>query len=314
MSNEQKSSYEQCGTCGAPLEASQRYCVNCAARRPDADNPATQYLAAGGARRSRAVAGAPVAASARKPAESPSSRLAAVVFFALLPIAVGVGILVGRSGNDDSKLLDALKNVQGTAVASTNPGDSGALTGNTGSVSSDFSLDKGYVVKLDLLPVEGTDQSAVDAAKKDAEDNGASDVGVINPSDFTTTPDQGQKDYVLYSGEFKTKAEATKALGKLKKDFSDAEVIEVVKPSTTGDPNKDAAPTSPVLAHTSHGDVHKVAGTEPTKEQADAGAQIAQQQANQTGKDYIEQQQGLPDVIVIGGDPDSAPDPTGSGD
>src|SRR6187551_759654 len=101
MSNENQSSYEPCGTCGAPLESSQRYCVNCATRRPDAANPAAQYLAAGGARRNRVAAAAPAGSAARRPGESPSTRLAAVMFFALLPIAVGVGILVGRSGNDD---------------------------------------------------------------------------------------------------------------------------------------------------------------------------------------------------------------------
>jgi hypothetical protein len=304
--------YEPCANCGAPLEASQRYCVNCAARRPDAVNPATQYLQAGGARRNRP----PVATgtgAARRP-ENPTSRMAAVVFFALLPIAVGIGILVGRGGNDDSKLIDALHDIQGTAVASTNPADSGALTdtGNAGTVTSDWSLDKGYTVKLDLLPVASTNQDAVDSAKKDAEGKGAKDVGVINPSDFVTKPDQGQKDYVLYSGEFKSKGDATKAVAKLKKDFPDATVIEVDKPKNAA--NQAATPPTEVLAHTAHGDVHKVAGSKPTKEQADAGAQIAQDQANSTGEDYIKQQQGLPDVVVVGGDPNSAPDPTGAGD
>jgi hypothetical protein len=65
----------------------------------------------------------------RAPAKTGSgSRAAAVGFFALLPIAVAIGVVVGRSGNDSGEneaLLEALRN-RPTAVAGTTAGATGA--------------------------------------------------------------------------------------------------------------------------------------------------------------------------------------------
>jgi hypothetical protein len=112
-----KSQYEPCEECGAPLDPQQRYCVNCAARRGNGANPSSRYFAAMSKRARRPAV--------RLPAKSSStSRAAAVGFFALLPIAVAIGVVVGRSGDDSGEneaLLEAL-NRQQTAVASTATG------------------------------------------------------------------------------------------------------------------------------------------------------------------------------------------------
>jgi hypothetical protein len=109
--------YEPCEECGAPLDPQQRYCVNCAARRGNGANPSSRYFAAMSKKARRPLS--------RPPAKSgPSSRAAAVGFFALLPIAVALGVVVGRSGSsgeDNTALLQALKQ-QEAAVASTAPG------------------------------------------------------------------------------------------------------------------------------------------------------------------------------------------------
>ena len=163
--------YESCQECGAPLDRQQRYCVNCAARRSDASNPASRYFAA--ASRQRRLARAP--ADPERSSRSGTGRAAAVFFFALLPIAVAIGVVVGRTGSgDEDKLLAALREGNVTAAAAST--DAGA--GQTATVSSkllvsDFSLDKGFVVELDKLPIDGTDQAAADQAKSDAEDKGA---------------------------------------------------------------------------------------------------------------------------------------------
>ncbi len=97
--------HEPCEECGAPLDPQQRYCVNCAARRGNGANPSSRYFAAMSQRARRPA----VRPSAVKP--SSSSRAAAVAFFALLPIAVAIGVVVGRSGNDGGEneaLLEAL--------------------------------------------------------------------------------------------------------------------------------------------------------------------------------------------------------------
>jgi len=107
--------YEPCEECGAPLDPQQRYCVNCAARRGNGANPSSRYFAA-------------MSKKARRPALRPpakqggGSRAAAVGFFALLPIAVAIGVVVGRSGaggEDSQALLQALRNQENGAVAST---------------------------------------------------------------------------------------------------------------------------------------------------------------------------------------------------
>ncbi|HEY2333727.1 MAG TPA: hypothetical protein VGH58_01795 [Solirubrobacterales bacterium] len=112
-----QSQYEPCEECGAPLDPQQRYCVNCAARRGNGANPSSRYFAA-------------MSQRARRPAMRPSavkassgSRAAAVAFFALLPIAVAIGVVVGRSGDsgENQALLEALHR-QETAVASTPAG------------------------------------------------------------------------------------------------------------------------------------------------------------------------------------------------
>src|SRR5213595_1415028 len=109
-----QSRYEACDECGAPLDPQQRYCVNCAARRGNGANPASRYFATMSQRARRP--------QVRPPAKpSSGSRAAAVGFFALLPIAVAIGVVVGRSGTDNGEseaLLEALHR-QGSAVAST---------------------------------------------------------------------------------------------------------------------------------------------------------------------------------------------------
>ena len=93
--------HEPCEECGAPMDPQQRYCVNCAARRGNGANPASRYFATMSKRARR-----PLARPAAK--QSPTSRAAAVAFFALLPLAVGLGVVVGRSGSGDGSDNDAL--------------------------------------------------------------------------------------------------------------------------------------------------------------------------------------------------------------
>jgi hypothetical protein len=307
--------FEPCQDCGAPLDRQQRYCVNCGARSAEAVNPASRYFAAASRQRRRSAQPAAAAVGATPPHSS--TKTAAVFFFALLPIAVAVGVVVGRSGSspDQQAILDALRDANtGAAVAST--GDTVAVSDTSGNLlASDFSLDKGFTVKLGALPIDGTDQAAADSAMSDAEGKGAKDVGIINPGDFRTAPDQGQNDYILYSGEFSSKADAEKALTGLKKDFPDAEVIGVTSAAAGGSAAA-AGGGGQVIAHSSHGDVHQVAGAPPpTDEQIQQGTQIVNDIANQQGSDYTDSQQQLPDVIPIGGDPNNAPPlPTGAGD
>ncbi|HEX6782772.1 MAG TPA: hypothetical protein VF125_12190 [Solirubrobacterales bacterium] len=122
--------YEPCEECGAPMDPQQRYCVNCAARRGNGANPASRYFAMMSKRSRR-----PLVGPAAK--QSPTSRAAAVAFFSLLPLAVGLGLVVGRSGSDGSDnsdaLLQALKErPAATATTATAAGATGAQNAKKG--------------------------------------------------------------------------------------------------------------------------------------------------------------------------------------
>lgn len=202
--------FEPCQECGAAMDPQQRYCVNCAARRGNGANPASRYFAAMSKRARR-----PLAGPAPKP--SPTSRAAAVGFFALLPIAVALGVMVGRSdsgGGDSEALLQALRERQATATAAT--------AGTT------------------------TTASATAKARKSAKAGKGSE--------------KGEK----------------------------------------------------VVAHTKNGTVHSVAGFHASKQKEEEDTKLVEENPEQTGANYVKAQQGLPDVIVVGGSGDSAPAPTGS--
>lgn len=200
--------YEPCEECGAPLDPQQRYCVECAARRGNGANPSSRYFAAMSKRARR-----PVARPAAKAGGS-GTRAAAVGFFALLPIAVAIGVVVGRSGSDggdNEALLKALSNQNNAAVAATPA--AGATTAATG-----------------------------------------------------------------------TKKGKSKQAGKA---------------ATKGD--------GKVVAKTSNGTVHQVTGFKPSAQKEEEDTKLVEGNVKQTGSTYIKAQQNLPDVVVVGGDPGSAP-------
>lgn len=206
--------YEPCEECGSPLDPQQRYCVNCGARRGNGANPSSRYFAAMSKRAHR-----PALRPAAKTGSG--SRAAAVGFFALLPIAVAIGVVVGRSGNggnDNEALLEALHKQPATATA-------GATAGAT------------------------TTASAAGKAKKAQE----------------------------------------------------------TKKSTKGGGR--------VVAKTSNGEVHQVLGYKPPEKKVEEDTRLVEENPEQVGSNYIKAQQNIPDVVVVGGDPSSAPAaPGGAGE
>jgi len=80
---------DQCTNCGAPLAPDQRYCVQCGQRRGQSQLPVAQPVAA-----------AAPARESRMPRLSHNAALIAGVGTLLL--AMGVGVLIGRSGDNSS--------------------------------------------------------------------------------------------------------------------------------------------------------------------------------------------------------------------
>jgi hypothetical protein len=84
---------EQCPACGGPLATDQRYCLNCGERRGDPRLPLMN-----GRPPSTPQPTATTSAPARRGAGPASTALIAGIGTLLL--AMGVGVLIGRSGND----------------------------------------------------------------------------------------------------------------------------------------------------------------------------------------------------------------------
>jgi hypothetical protein len=269
--------YHPCDRCGSALDDEQRYCVVCGANRRHPGDPVARYLSA--ARRPRAATAAPVTAAARR---ADGRWIAAV--FALLPIAAAIGVLVGR-GNSD--VVAALRAQKAPVVQIDSGATSTGATAPAAAIASDFTLAKGFVVKLSTLPAAGTDAATVAAAKRAAKAKGATDVGLINPGDFSLTP-SSRGAYVLYAGQFTTRAAAAKALRKLGKAFPGAAVVAVGK--AAGAARAAAAAGAAGAAST---------GSRPTAKQKAQGAKVVQQIQRSKGKSYVQQQRNLPDTIVV---------------
>jgi hypothetical protein len=132
---------EPCATCGAPLAADQRYCLECGARRAQARLAFRDILAGQAPPPGAAPPGAP-AASDPPPARAGLAFLAGLL---CLLVALGVGVLIGRSGNDTPTAATTpppqVITVGGSAPAATTPAagstdDSGAAgTGSSPSSS-----------------------------------------------------------------------------------------------------------------------------------------------------------------------------------
>jgi hypothetical protein len=293
--------YETCEQCASPVDSNQRYCVVCGTHRRHVYDPAARFLADATSRSrsaSRTTRG-PGAGSPKR--RSPGLGLALAL--ALVPLAVAVGALIAGNGNDsNSKLLAALRAQKPTVVNVGGGTASGAATAadtsGTGAaatpaarVTSSFAIQQGYTVELETLAGSAATEASVAAAESHARAHGATAVGLLSQADFKITPTPPAGDYVIYSGQYHTSAQATAALAKLKHAFSGAKVIAVRPVGNSG-------PTQ-VLSTTSYGSAHQVSGFKPNAGQLATGSQVANQESKETNGSYVKSQQGLPDAISV---------------
>ncbi|HEX3693190.1 MAG TPA: hypothetical protein VHU13_07590 [Solirubrobacteraceae bacterium] len=191
----------------------------------------------------------------------------------VLLLAMGVGVLIGRSSNGSAK--PAAPQVISVASAPTSTG-----TGTTSSTAEPtFSDDwpsgkKGFTVQLEALPQSGAKVTAVQAAKSAASGKGAKGVGALKSEDFSSLT---AGSYVIYSGVYTKKAEAEKALPGLKKNFPSAKVIEVSSGGAIGEA----------------GESNKVG--ESFKKPAPSS--VLEKVNKAKGKSYVQKSKELPNVI-----------------
>jgi hypothetical protein len=115
---------ERCAECGAPLASDQRYCVECGERRGERRFPAALQPAP------TPPASAPPAPAGQRSRMSSSTTLIAGVGTLLL--AMGVGVLIGRSGSSSSGHAAGVSVV---TVGSATGAAAGTTTGTSGTTA-----------------------------------------------------------------------------------------------------------------------------------------------------------------------------------
>jgi len=218
-------------------------------------------------------AGAPPAAGAPQR----NNTLTVIAGVGVLLLAMGVGVLIGRSGAPKQSAAPAQVITVGAATSTD--------TGTTGSSEASFTGDwpsgtSGYTVQLQTLPQSGTAVSAVEAAKTSASAKGAKAVGALKSEEFSSLT---AGSYVIYSGDYHKKPEAEKALAGLKKSFPGAKVVKV----SNGESSSSTGGSSS-------------SGGAGGSESKPAPPSVLNSLKGAKGKSYEEKSKNLPDVVETG--------------
>jgi len=152
-----------------------------------------------------------------------NNTLTVIAGVGVLLLAMGVGVLIGRSSGS-SKQPAAAPQVISLAPASTSTGAATTPASEASFTSSWPAGKSGYTVQLQTLPESGTSVSAVETAKSAATGKGAKAVGALKSEEFSSLTTGS---YVIYSGVYTKKTEAEKALTGVRKSFPGAKVIKV---------------------------------------------------------------------------------------
>ncbi|HST55753.1 MAG TPA: hypothetical protein VLJ42_07645 [Solirubrobacteraceae bacterium] len=281
---------EVCASCAAPLAPDQRYCLECGARRVDARSQFLDALhpRAGGSGEARSQSSTGVGGQISTGVGGftpPPARgsLAVIAGVGVLLLAMGVGVLIGRSGADRSR---GAAPAQVITVAGAG---SGAAATAGGSGTTAFTGDwpagsDGWTVQLQTLPTASTQPDAVSAAKVAASGRGATGVGALKSDDYASLTSGS---YIVYSGVYTTKAQAQKALGRLKQSFTGATVIEVSSKAAA------AAGTGGAGA----GSSHRV----PSSQAHPAPPSVLNNlRSKSDGQSYEQKSKNLPNVVSTG--------------
>jgi hypothetical protein len=228
---------------------------------------------------------APVLAAAGAPSGAGASQrngtLTVIAGVGVLLLAMGVGVLIGRSGS--SKQPTAPPQVI-TVSTPASTGTSAASAGEATFTSSWPSGTSAYTVQLQTLPQSGTAVSAVEAAKSAASAKGANAVGALKSEEFSSL---SAGSYLIYAGVDHKKSEAEQALAGLKKSFPGAKVIRV----SNGGSSSSSGGSEP--STTSPGGVGE-------SESKPAPPSVLNKLKGTKGKSYEETSKNLPDVVETG--------------
>jgi hypothetical protein len=211
----QTPSAELCSSCASPMADDQRYCLTCGEVRPGARRALPAALR-------RPPAQEPVVAPVARTA-LPANLTTGLAALACLLLAIGVGVLIGRGGHEQTAAAPIT--IAGAAAGALSPPAAPA------SFTSDWPAGKeGWTIALQSLPKSSSDAAVVTAAKTRAKGKGAPAVGALDSDAY---PSLTAGSYVVYSGVFKTRDLAGGALKALKTTFADARIVQVATTTPT---------------------------------------------------------------------------------
>lgn len=275
---------QACAGCGAPLAEDQRYCLNCGARAGEPRLTADEVVAWNGS--SASVAGGPPAGGGTPGAPALGALapqrdwmpLVALGVLATLALVLVVGVLIGKTSSGGG----------GNAAAPQIVTVSGGLGGGAGTAETSFTSDwdattDGWTIEIGSLAKDGTQPSAVAAAKSAATGKGVPDVGALDSDQFSSLP--GGR-YVVYSGSFDSRKAAQQALAKVKSSYPSAKVVHV----SQGD------------AGAGSGGNGSGSGSSSSSSGSGTGAP-APDLSKSTGSDYEKKSQNTPKTQVLPGKP-----------
>jgi hypothetical protein len=258
------------------MAGDQRYCLQCGERRM----PMSSLLRDGPPTRPTHEPSLPPPeppAAAGPPADGGwqrGSTLTLIAGVGVLLLAMGVGVLIGRSGSSRPAASQVI------SVASTPAAGTTAPTSGEPSFTGDWpSGTSGFTVQLQTLPQPGATVSAVEAAKAQASARGAKGVGALRSEDFSSL---AAGHYVIYSGVYRKTAEAAKALASLRKSFPSASVVAVSN-----------------RASSAHGSSSGGSGAGSSVKHP-APPSVLENLKTVKGKSYEERSKNLPNVISTG--------------
>lgn len=206
-----------------------------------------------------------------------NNTLTVIAGVGVLLLAMGVGVLIGRSSS--SKQSAAPAQVISVAAApssgtTTTASSEAPFTGNWPSARS------GYTVQLQTLPQSGTAVGAVESAKSAASAKGAKAVGALETEEFSSLTSGS---YLIYSGVYHKRPEAEKALAALKKRFPGAKVVSVSSGGSSSSSGAEPPTSSP--------------GGVGQSEAHPAPPSVLKSLKAVKGKSYEERSKNLPDVV-----------------
>jgi hypothetical protein len=276
-----------CASCGSPLAEDQRYCLQCGERTA----PPSSVLLGGPPSPAAAVQSSaslvppgylpPGVPGAQGGGERRGNAVTIISGVGVLLLAMGVGVLIGRSSAAKSNAP-----VSPVINLATAPASTSSPTTSEAAFTSDWPAGtSGYTVQLQTLPSSGTALSAVEAAKSAASAKGAKSVGALKSEEFASLP---AGNYIVYSGVYSKQGEANKAVKGLKKSFPTASVIHVAtgaaKSSSGSTSSKTPAAKSGVGSSESH----------------PAPPSVIENLHKHKGKSYEEESKNLPNVVSTG--------------